>query len=136
MDPERQCTATTRQGRRCRQAAILGGNVCRMHGGSAPQVRAKAEQRIAALVDPAIRKLSRLLDNPRTPPPVLLAAIKDILDRAGHTSVSRVEVTHHDGNATDLDAEIERLMEELAGGTQGPPPLETPSPPESGDPAG
>lgn len=42
-----QCTATSRKGKRCRMPAIRGGTVCRMHGGSAPQVRAAANRRLA-----------------------------------------------------------------------------------------
>ena len=43
-----QCTATGKASRKqCRQPAILGGTVCRKHGGSAPQVRRKANERLA-----------------------------------------------------------------------------------------
>lgn len=41
------CTARTKNGRQCRNPAIPGGNVCRIHGGNAPQVRAKAQARLA-----------------------------------------------------------------------------------------
>lgn len=46
-----RCTAHTRSGRRCRNPAIIGATVCRMHGGAAPQVRRKAAERIAAVRD-------------------------------------------------------------------------------------
>lgn len=36
------CGATTRTGRPCQAPAIPGGYVCRVHGGSAPQVRFQA----------------------------------------------------------------------------------------------
>lgn len=46
--PDRQCTATSnRTGERCRAPAIYGGGVCVKHGGSAPQVRAAADRRLA-----------------------------------------------------------------------------------------
>lgn len=46
--PARQCTATSKTtGQRCGHWAMRGTNVCRHHGGSAPQVRAKAKQRQA-----------------------------------------------------------------------------------------
>jgi hypothetical protein len=43
-----RCTATRRNGEPCRSWAIRGGNVCRKHGGGAPQVRAKANRRLRA----------------------------------------------------------------------------------------
>ena len=47
MDDSRRCTATSKQtSDRCKRAAVPGGNVCHFHGGAAPQVRAKADQRI------------------------------------------------------------------------------------------
>ena len=73
---------------------ILGGMVCHKHGGSAPQVKAAAMQRIAAFVDPALDQLGKLLRGKKTPPAVLLAAIKDILDRAGH----KADIGHIDGD--------------------------------------
>lgn len=42
-----RCTATSSQsGERCRKRPIVGGTVCFTHGGSAPQVRAKAAVRV------------------------------------------------------------------------------------------
>ena len=47
MDPSR-CTATSkRSGNQCKRAPINGGTVCAMHGGKAPQVEAKAAERLA-----------------------------------------------------------------------------------------
>jgi hypothetical protein len=44
-----QCKATAKgSGERCRRAPIAGGSVCRVHGGAAPQVKAKAERELAA----------------------------------------------------------------------------------------
>jgi hypothetical protein len=47
MDDSRRCSATNAAGVRCAKAAMLGGTVCRSHGGAAPQVRAAAERRLA-----------------------------------------------------------------------------------------
>ncbi len=47
MLDDRRCIATARTtGQQCRNAARLGTTVCRMHGGSAPQVQAAARRRI------------------------------------------------------------------------------------------
>ncbi len=54
-------------GRRCRQPAIPGGNVCRYHGGAAPQVQQAARLRLAALVDPAIDQLAKLPEDREHP---------------------------------------------------------------------
>src|SRR5688572_3641052 len=47
-DPSRRrrCTGTTDRGP-CRKAPVKGATVCTSHGGAAPQVRAKAAQRVA-----------------------------------------------------------------------------------------
>jgi hypothetical protein len=39
---------------------IKGGTVCRFHGGSAPQVKRKAQERLEALVDGAIEDIHGL----------------------------------------------------------------------------
>lgn len=42
----RQCVARSKQsGQRCKRAPIVGGTVCKIHGGGAPQVRAEAARR-------------------------------------------------------------------------------------------
>ncbi|HEY2086275.1 MAG TPA: hypothetical protein VGH54_09650 [Mycobacterium sp.] len=42
-----RCKATSTQtGERCRKRPIVGGDVCYTHGGSAPQVKAKAAERV------------------------------------------------------------------------------------------
>jgi hypothetical protein len=46
-DHPRRCTAKKSNGEPCTRMAITGGTVCPMHGGSTPQVRAKAAERIA-----------------------------------------------------------------------------------------
>jgi hypothetical protein len=58
---KRACVATTKRGP-CRKAPILGGTVCATHGGSAPQVKAKAAERLMDLIDPnrALREAASL----------------------------------------------------------------------------
>lgn len=68
-DPKKpRCTATNRQGGPCQRYPIRGAAVCRMHGGAAPQVKAKAEERLRALQAPALAALEELIEqaDPRT----------------------------------------------------------------------
>lgn len=51
-----------------------------MHGGSAPQVKDKAEERLKALQAPAITRLGQLVEQTEYPS-VAIAAVKDVLDR-------------------------------------------------------
>ena len=77
MDDARRCTAkSTRSQQRCKKAAILGGTVCRTHGGSAPQVRKKAKERLEDLIDPdrALREAAKLA----------YSNIQDVLDEKGN----------------------------------------------------
>ena len=37
-----QCVAKARTGKRCKNKAILGATVCRLHGGASPKVKANA----------------------------------------------------------------------------------------------
>ncbi len=81
----RLCTATTRAGNPCRSPAILGGMVCRMHGGSSPQAKAAAhEVKLNELVGPAMMLLRDLIRDEDAPPAVRLTAARDVLDRTGH----------------------------------------------------
>lgn len=79
----RRCTAIAKgTGERCKRRPIPGGTVCVKHGGGAPQVQRKAREWLAALVDPAIRRLGELIRQ-KTHLPVAMAATKDALDRNG-----------------------------------------------------
>lgn len=59
LPTESRCVATSHtSGERCRQVPELGANVCRFHGGKAPQTIAKAEERIMT----ALEKMGHLRD--------------------------------------------------------------------------
>lgn len=75
-----RCKATNRQGKGCGNRPIPGGTVCRMHGGAAPQVKAKAMERLMALQNPAIDRLTKLIAQEEFPT-VAYAASRDVLDR-------------------------------------------------------
>ena len=81
--PRQMCAAHSKQsGKPCARYAIPGGTVCRWHGGAAPQVMAKAEERLKALIHPAITKLGKLIEQDQFPS-VSYQAVRDALDRDG-----------------------------------------------------
>ncbi len=66
--------------------------VCRMHGGSSPQVKEKAHRLVLEeLVGPALVRLKQLVEDDSTPAAVQLGAVRDILDRTGYKAPARVE---------------------------------------------
>ncbi|HWB15900.1 MAG TPA: hypothetical protein VG538_05785 [Vicinamibacterales bacterium] len=100
---ERRCTATSKTtGERCGRPPIVGGTVCNHHGGKAPQVIQSARQRLAALVDPAIDTLLRVLNAPDVcekcgrsdDMSLMLKAAKIVLDRTGYGPKQSITVQH------------------------------------------
>ena len=88
----RLCTGTTRQGNPCKAPSLTGAMVCRMHGGSSPQVREKAHRVVLEeLVGPALMTLRGLIEDEATPPAVRLGAARDILDRTGYKAPAHTE---------------------------------------------
>lgn len=84
--------------------------MCRVHGGSIKRVKDAAARRLLQeLVGPALAELRKIVENPKTPPAVKLAAVRDILDRTGYGATRHVEVVTLDL----VDAEIRRLESEL-----------------------
>lgn len=100
----RQCSARTKSGPQCRRSAILGGTVCKVHGGGAPQVKRKAALRLLELIDPAVATLAREMVNAPNSADRQRAA-NSILDRAG---VSRREAPESELAKALL---IDRLLE-------------------------
>jgi hypothetical protein len=91
---ETQCTARSkRTGKRCKAPSMLGGNVCRAHGGAAPQTRAKAQRRLQQAADVLVQRLLGLALDGDTPDAVALQAIRDALDRAGLGAKQALELS-------------------------------------------
>lgn len=84
--------------------------MCRMHGGSAPQVKNKAQERLAFLVDPAIGALSSALADKEKRPREALMAAKDVLDRTGLKSVEHL-VVEQTNDYTQEDIEAVELLD-------------------------
>jgi hypothetical protein len=79
-----------------------------MHGGGAPQVKRSAQQRLAALVDPALDNMARALKSQNMR--AVVAAAKDILDR---TVGRAVQPMRHSGSIAVQDEERQRTNELL-----------------------
>lgn len=94
-NPDRpSCSARSRRtGDPCNNPPMHGTTVCRMHGGSAPQVKAAARVRIERAADRMAKELLGIAADETTPPAVRLAAIRDALDRSGLGAKTAVEVS-------------------------------------------
>jgi hypothetical protein len=94
IDPStRRCNAhSSRTGEPCKLPPVKGSNVCRSHGGAAPQVKAKARQRIEEAADRMAFELLKMATDDNVADSVKLAAIRDALDRAGLAAKNAVEV--------------------------------------------
>jgi hypothetical protein len=89
-----RCTAKSKQsGQRCKRPPIIGGTVCRMHGGAAPQVKQAALERLLAFQHPAIDRLMQLV-NQTEYPSTSYQAVRDVLDRTMGKPAESVAVNH------------------------------------------
>ena len=97
-----QCSAHSKQtGNRCRQSAIQGGTVCHYHGGAAPQVEAKAKERLRALFPKSVLVLDRLLGREEFPT-VQLGAARFVAEQEVGKATERVE--------SDLSGEVMHVL--------------------------
>lgn len=90
---ERRCRGHKKTGERCQRPAMLGGTVCRHHGGAAPHVKRAAQARLENAADRMARMLLGIATDDDSPPAVRLAAIRDALDRAGLSARAALDVT-------------------------------------------
>ena len=107
----RLCAATAKStGEPCRAPAVTAATVCRVHGaGKGSPAREKANNTILLeLIGPALLRLKGLIYSGATPPAVVLAAIRETLDRTGYRE-------YHEMSSQQLEPHIERLLEELQG---------------------
>ena len=123
-NPSRRCTAKAhRTGERCRAAAIKGGTVCRVHGGATPAVREKAQERLMAMVEPALTRLQKIVRDPATTDADALRAVREVLNRTGFSERFAVDLIPREQTAWDrlgddaLDLEVDRSLPEPEGGS-------------------
>lgn len=93
MKARRQrCTARVSDGSRpCERWAINGSTVCATHGGRAPQVKKSARERLAELVEPALKGLHKALKSNDLP--TIVRASQIVLDRCGFHPSKAIELT-------------------------------------------
>jgi hypothetical protein len=72
--------------------AARGANVCRVHGGSAPQVKAAAQRRLQNAADALTARLLGFALDQGVPDAIALQAVRDALDRAGLSPKHAVDV--------------------------------------------
>lgn len=87
--------------------------MCRTHGGSAPQVRRAANERLLALAPRAVQVIAQLLESAESEPVRLKAAL-ELLDRGIGKAVDvHLDITPQDasGGPSALDLAIARALE-------------------------
>lgn len=84
IDPVK-CGRKTRGGYPCKLWPLPGQSVCRMHGGKSPQALHKAEERMRALIHPAISSLARQIESDE------FSAVRYVLDWAGYKAAEKIE---------------------------------------------
>lgn len=110
-----RCTATAKStGERCQKDAIKGGTVCHLHGGSAPQVKAKAQERLDRMADEVTADVAEILSDLKAmydeadddEKLAIQGAIQShwriILDRTGHGPTEKRQLTGNDGGPIEL----------------------------------
>jgi hypothetical protein len=123
----RKCTATSAAGTPCGAWAIVGGTVCHYHGGATPGARQAAQNRMLALLSPALERLARILQT--SPPcetcgrsdtdldPSVVKAIQIVLDRTGFAPHIKVDFTQDTTTGYEkwlTDSELTQITEFIA----------------------
>lgn len=93
LPPRAYCTARKRDGTPCRQAPLAGSVVCRMHGGSAPQVLRKSQERIVMAQDDAASNLVHWMQDPEVPFSERRKCAEALLNRGGNAPGQHLQIS-------------------------------------------
>lgn len=99
----RQCTATVKDGSRCKKNPCYGSNVCEVHGGATPLGKTEAKRKLLLLVEPALAALEKALACEDWP--VVVRAATVLLDRAGFGPTSKLIVENEVVDFSELSEE-------------------------------
>ena len=93
FSPGVKCSARSqRTGKQCNAWAVRGANVCRVHGASAPQVKAAAKRRLDQAADVLVQRLLGFALDGQCEDNTALRAIIAALDRAGIVVPNTIDV--------------------------------------------
>lgn len=111
----RRCAAHRKNGEQCRKWAIQGGNICKSHGGAAPQVVAKAKQRLQEASARLSERLiglaeNSLADGTKVGAYVQVQAINSALDRAGVSEQKQLDVS--------VSTPLDQILTDLVSGSR------------------
>lgn len=111
-----RCRAHTSKGKPCGKWAIVGGFVCMTHGGTAPQVRRRANERLLAMAPRAVQIIVELAEGSGSDV-VRLRAATELLDRGLGKAVDvTLDITPHDPDSgpSPLDLRISAALDARA----------------------
>ncbi|MFJ4224968.1 HGGxSTG domain-containing protein [Microbacterium sp. NPDC089695] len=113
-----RCRYTKRNGEQCKNAPIKGGTVCKKHGGAAAHIQRKAQERLQAMVMPALVELNKILEAPSTSDGDKLRAVSMVLDRTGFGKGVTIEHKQDKPWEVTMQAIIMPVAEDYTTGTE------------------
>ncbi len=117
LPPREYCKARKRNGDPCGMAPLAGSVVCRMHGGAAPQVLRKSQERIVMAQDDAAGNLVKWMQDESVPFSERRKCAEALLNRGGNAPGQRLEVSLDPAPWQQL---IEGIVSEVPDGSMRP----------------
>jgi hypothetical protein len=108
-----RCEGHVQSGAQCLREALTGSNVCRQHGGAAPQVQARAAARIGNAADAMVKRLHEMLDDPSVEARDKIKIAQDMLDRAGLAATGKLLIGV--GEIDPVEALFQRILQDPNG---------------------